>query len=92
MSESLPFPPQVPSSQENSTPSSSVDILNELDIYETISPEKIFLGSAEMIEDKLARLKLFYKENMGRQGWNVYQLVNLKFKGQVIGKKIQQES
>ncbi len=45
MSESLPFPPQVPNSQENSTPSSSVDILKELDIYETISPEKIFLGS-----------------------------------------------
>jgi cell division protein FtsQ len=64
----------------------------EFTLIPKVGNEKIFLGNADLIEDKFERLKLFYKENMGRQGWNVYQLVNLKFKGQVIGKKIQQES
>jgi cell division protein FtsQ len=57
-----------------------------------VGSEKIFLGGPDMLLDKLDRLKLFYRENMGRQGWNVYKVVNLKFKGQVIGKRIQQES
>lgn len=64
----------------------------EFTLIPKVGKEKIFLGNSDLIEDKFERLKLFYKENMGRQGWNVYQLVNLKFKGQVIGKKIQQES
>lgn len=69
-----------------------MDDKGEFTLIPKVGTEKIFLGSCEMIEDKLERLKLFYKENMGRQGWNVYQLVNLKFKGQIIGKRIQQES
>lgn len=69
-----------------------IDENGEFTMIPKVGNEKIFLGSGEMIEDKLDRLKLFYRENMGRQGWNVYQQVNLKFKGQVIGKKIQQES
>lgn len=69
-----------------------MDENGEFTLIPKVGNEKIFLGSSDMIDDKLERLKLFYKENMGRQGWNVYQLVNLKFKGQVIGKRIQQES
>lgn len=69
-----------------------LDENGEFTLIPKIGNERIFLGNSEILEDKLMRLKLFYKENMGRQGWNVYQLVNLKFKGQVIGKKLQQES
>lgn len=69
-----------------------LDDKGEFTLIPKIGNEKIFLGGSDLIEDKLDRLKIFYKENMGRQGWNVYQLVNLKFKGQVIGKKLQQES
>lgn len=64
----------------------------EFTLIPKIGTEKIILGSAENIEDKLSRIKLFYRENMGRQGWNVYQSVNVKFKGQIIGKKVKQES
>lgn len=63
-----------------------LDENGEFTLIPKIGNERIFLGNSEILEDKLMRLKLFYKENMGRQGWNVYQLVNLKFKGQVIGK------
>ncbi|MBK6544056.1 MAG: hypothetical protein WAR77_14400 [Saprospiraceae bacterium] len=69
-----------------------LDENGEFTLIPKIGNEQIFIGSSEIIEDKLDRLKLFYKENMGRQGWNYYKLVNLKFKGQIIGKKIQQES
>lgn len=64
----------------------------EITLIPKIGTEKIILGSAENIADKLSRVKLFYRENMGRQGWNVYQSVNVKFKGQIIGKKLKQES
>lgn len=57
-----------------------------------IGHEKIMVGGAEAIEDKLNRLKLFYRENMGRQGWNVYKTINLKFKGQIVGRKENLES
>lgn len=57
-----------------------------------IGQEKILMGGADALEDKLERLKLFYQENMGRQGWNVYETINLKFKGQIVGKKEKLES
>lgn len=59
----------------------------EFTLIPKIGTEKIFLGSIELLNDKLDRLKLFYKENMGRQGWNIYETINLKYKGQVIGKR-----
>lgn len=69
-----------------------IDDNGEFTLIPKVGSEKIFLGGPDMLLDKLDRLKLFYRENMGRQGWNVYKVVNLKFKGQVIGKRIQQES
>lgn len=57
-----------------------------------IGNEKILVGGAESIPDKLNRLRLFYRENLGRQGWNVYETINLKFKGQIVGKKEKLES
>ncbi|MBK8956254.1 MAG: hypothetical protein IPM34_11975 [Saprospiraceae bacterium] len=69
-----------------------LDSNGDLTLIPKIGQEKILLGGTEGVEDKLNRLKLFYQENMGRQGWNVYETINLKFKGQIIGKKEKQES
>ncbi len=66
-----------------------MDANGEFVLIPKIGSEKIYLGGVEMLQDKLDRLKLFYRENMGRQGWNVYEIINLKYKGQVIGKKSQ---
>ncbi len=68
------------------------DANGEFTLIPKIGNEKILLGGSDMIEDKLDRLKLFYSENMGRQGWNVYQTISVKFKGQIVGKKSNQES
>lgn len=47
-------------------------------------PSSILLGSLENLEDKTKRLKKVYKEILPIQGWDYYNLVNLKFFGQVI--------
>ncbi|MBK9109008.1 MAG: hypothetical protein IPM92_11750 [Saprospiraceae bacterium] len=69
-----------------------LDVNGDFTLIPKIGGEKILLGGADEVEDKLNRLKLFYQENMGRQGWNVYETINLKFKGQIVGKKEKLES
>jgi cell division protein FtsQ len=69
-----------------------LDANGDFTLIPKIGQEKILIGGADAVEDKLERLKLFYQENMGRQGWNVYETINLKFKGQIVGKKENLES
>ncbi|MCC7466282.1 MAG: cell division protein FtsQ/DivIB [Saprospiraceae bacterium] len=52
-----------------------------------IGDQKIILGSARKLEDKLQRLKIFYKEGMPYEGWNKYSTINLKYSGQVVCKR-----
>lgn len=47
-------------------------------------PSSILLGDLENLEDKTNRLKRVYREILPVQGWDYYNLVNLKFYGQVI--------
>ncbi|MCC6753549.1 MAG: hypothetical protein IT266_06145 [Saprospiraceae bacterium] len=69
-----------------------LDEHGEFTLVPKIGNEKILFGSTENMQDKLSRLRLFYRENMGRKGWNVYQTINLKFEGQVIGRREHFES
>ena len=52
-----------------------------------IGDQKIVLGSARKIEDKLHRLKIFYQQGMPYAGWNLYETINLKYNGQVVCRK-----
>ncbi|HLP93917.1 MAG TPA: cell division protein FtsQ/DivIB [Saprospiraceae bacterium] len=52
-----------------------------------IGDQKIILGSARKLEDKLKRLKIFYKEGMPYEGWQKYGTINLKYSGQVVCKR-----
>lgn len=49
----------------------------------------ILIGSVDNLETKLDHLETFYDEVLDRKGWNSYQTINLKFKGQVIAEKKQ---
>lgn len=49
-----------------------------------IGDQKIILGPARKLEDKLDRLKIFYKEGMPYEGWRKYETINLKYSGQVV--------
>ncbi|MEZ4920186.1 MAG: hypothetical protein R2792_13865 [Saprospiraceae bacterium] len=52
-----------------------------------VGDQKIILGSIKNLEDKIERLKIFYKEGMPYAGWSAYKSINLAIKGQVICKK-----
>jgi len=52
-----------------------------------IGDQKIVLGTARKLEDKLDRLKIFYQEGMPYEGWRKYETINLKYSGQVVCKR-----
>lgn len=52
-----------------------------------IGDQKIILGSVRHLDDKLRRLKVFYKEGMPYAGWRTYESINLKYSGQVVARR-----
>ena len=44
----------------------------------------ILLGSVELLEKKMEKLMLFYTKGVSQTGWNNYQLINLKYKNQIV--------
>lgn len=52
-----------------------------------LGQQKILLGTIADLEDKLERLRIFYEEAMPHQGWQKYRELDLRFKGQVVGRK-----
>ena len=59
----------------------------EITLVPIVGKHKIFFGKFVNAEDKLKRLKIFYKEAMPHEGWRKYRSVNLEFDGQVVCKK-----
>ncbi len=59
----------------------------EITLIPSVGNQKILLGEYEDVEDKLKRLKVFYKEGIPYVGWNKYKTINLKNKGQVVCKR-----
>jgi cell division protein FtsQ len=62
----------------------SIDPYGEITMYPQVGDEVIFLGKPEDLEMKFERLKIFYKKILPQKGWNRYDLVNLKYKDQII--------
>ncbi len=52
-----------------------------------IGDQKIILGSARRLEDKLDRLKIFYQKGMPYTGWRKYETISLKYNGQIVCKR-----
>lgn len=51
-----------------------------------IGDQLIVFGNAADAEEKLSKLKLFYKEVITKQGWSKYSVINLQYKNQVVAK------
>lgn len=64
-----------------------VNNAGEFILVPLVGDQKIVLGSARKMEDKLHRLKIFYQQGMPYAGWNVYETINLKYSGQVVCRK-----
>ncbi len=57
---------------------------NEFVLVPKVGDQLVILGSVDKLEDKLRRLRLFYKEGLSREGWQKYSTIDLRFKGQVV--------
>ncbi|MEM9886328.1 MAG: hypothetical protein AAF849_10575 [Bacteroidota bacterium] len=55
-----------------------------------IGKQQILFGKyldEDNVEEKLQRLKIFYKEALSRTSWTKYQLIDIRFKDQIVCKK-----
>lgn len=59
----------------------------EVVLISRVGDHQILMGKLENVEDKLNRLKAFYKNALPETGWNRYTKINLKYDKQVIGTK-----
>lgn len=60
----------------------------EFEIVPRIGPHLIQLGDINNFEQKLEKLRIFYKEGLNNVGWNQYLNINLKYKDQIVCSKI----
>ena len=56
----------------------------EIKLFPQVGDEIIEIGLPDDLNDKFFRLKIFYKKIIPQKGWNTYDLVNLKYKDQII--------
>ena len=56
----------------------------EIKLLPQVTKQYIEFGDLNQIENKLSRLKIFYKEILPRKGWNAYSRVSVKYKNQII--------
>lgn len=60
----------------------------EIELIPKLGKQYILLGKAEQFEEKLNKLQLFYEQGMPINGWDAYEVINIKFKNQVVCTKI----
>lgn len=56
----------------------------EIILYPQVGKQQITFGKAEDIQDKFAKLTIFYKQILPRKGWSSYEKVNLKYQNQIV--------
>ena len=64
-----------------------VDGAGEVTLVPRVGSHVILMGSLDGYEKKLDRLMTFYQKVMPRKGWNAYDVLNLKFDGQVVAER-----
>ena len=57
---------------------------DEIELYPRVGQHVIELGSVDNFQDKLDRLRVFYREGLERVGWNKYKKISLAYDGQVV--------
>jgi cell division protein FtsQ len=65
-----------------------VNEFSEFELVPRIGNHVILLGKAEDLDDKFTRLYAFYKYGLNKIGWNKYNVINIKYKNQVVCSKI----
>jgi len=65
-----------------------VDKLGEFELIPRVGNHVIIFGNADNMEDKFERLFAFYKFGLSRTGWSRYNVINIKYRNQVVCSKI----
>jgi len=60
----------------------------EFELIPKLGNQLIIFGTTENMNDKFERLLVFYKKGLSITGWQRYNVINIKFKNQVICSKI----
>ena len=60
----------------------------EFELIPRVGNHVILLGKAEDLDDKFRRLYAFYRFGLSKIGWNKYNIINIKYKNQVVCSKI----
>jgi cell division protein FtsQ len=61
-----------------------IDRQGEIILYPQVTKQYVEFGKAENIDNKLRKLKIFYKKILPFKGWNHYYRVNLKYHNQIV--------
>ncbi|MBL7816848.1 MAG: hypothetical protein JNL70_17635 [Saprospiraceae bacterium] len=64
-----------------------VDAAGEFTLIPILGDQKIRIGTLDDLDEKLDRLKVFYKEAMPYEGWKTYRTISVKYKNQIVCKK-----
>lgn len=64
-----------------------VDAAGEFTLIPILGDQKIRIGTLDDLDEKLERLKVFYKEAMPYEGWKTYRSISVKYKNQIVCKK-----
>ena len=60
----------------------------EFELMPRVGRHTIILGGADNLEDKFERLFVFYRDGLSKIGWTRYNVINIKYRNQVICSKI----
>jgi cell division protein FtsQ len=58
----------------------------DLIIIPKINNQKIVIGDTNNIPEKFEKLTDFYVDGLNHVGWNKYQIIDLKYKNQIVCK------
>jgi len=56
----------------------------EVELIPRIGDHRILLGELEDFEEKMSNLMLFYEQAIPKIGWGKYEVINLKYKKQIV--------
>ncbi len=59
----------------------------EIELIPRLGNQVVLLGDVKNMDEKLEKLKVFYQKGLNATGWDQYDLINIKFKGQVVCRK-----
>lgn len=62
-----------------------------IELYPRVGQHVIELGSIDGFQEKLDRLRIFYRKGLDRVGWNKYSTISLAYDGQIVCTKAKEK-